>query len=121
MMSATDSRRRTLGDFLRTHRERLSPANLGLPTGQRRRTPGLRCEEVAQYCGMSATWYTWLEQGRDVSASPQALAALATVLQLTPVQRAYLFQLAGKPDPAAPATNPAGGGEMDAPPALTDA
>src|SRR5215469_16581545 len=103
MMPATESRRRTLGDFLRTHRERLSPANLGLPTGQRRRTPGLRREEIAQCSGMSATWYTWLEQGRDVSAS-QALAALATPLQLTPAERAYLFQLAGKPDPAAPAT-----------------
>jgi len=121
MRSATESCRRTLADFLRTHRERLSPANLGLPTGQRRRTPGLRREEVAQCCGMSATWYTWLEQGRDVSASPQALAALARVLQLTPAERAYLFQLAGKRDPAAPVTDAAGDGEMDAPPALADA
>lgn len=120
MVPANESRRRTLGDFLRTHRERLSPAMLGLPTGQRRRTPGLRREEVAQCCGMSATWYTWLEQGREVSASSQALAALASVMQLTPAERAYLFQLAGKRDPTAPATDPAGDGEMDAPPALTE-
>ena len=70
---------------------------------------------------MSATWYTWLEQGRDVSASPQALAVLARVLQLTPAERAYLFQLADRRDPAAPATDPAGNGEMDAPPALAEA
>ena len=120
MVSATGSRRRTLGDFLRTHRERLSPASLGLPAGRRRRTPGLRREEVAQCCGMSATWYTWLEQGREVSASSQALAALASVMQLTPAERAYLFQLAGKRDPAAPAADTAGDGEMDAPPALTE-
>ncbi len=69
---------------------------------------------------MSATWYTRLEQGRDVSASSRALAALADVMQLTPAERAYLFQLAGKRDPAALATDPAGDGEMDAPPALTE-
>src|SRR5205085_1645504 len=82
----------------------------------RRRTPGLRREEVAQSCGMSATWYTWLEQGRDVSASPTALAGLAGALRLTPAERAYLFALAGKRDPSAPpAPDDAA---MDVPPAL---
>src|SRR5215469_6156810 len=119
MMPATESRRRTLGDFLRTHRERLSPANLGLPTGQRRRTPGLRREEVAQACGMSATWYTWLEQGRDVSASPEALAALAGALHLTPAERAYLFELAARPDPATPEAGESRARE--APPTLAEA
>ena len=118
MAMKPETQRRTLGDFLRTHRVRLSPAGLGLTVGGRRRTPGLRREEVAQACGMSTTWYTWLEQGRDVSPSPRALAGLAWTLRLTPAERAYLFQLAGKPDPANPA--PAGNG-MDAPAALTDA
>lgn len=103
MPSPPDNQRRALGDFLRAHRVRLSPAGLGVDVAGRRRTPGLRREEVAQSCGMSVTWYTWLEQGRDVSPSPQALAALARGLQLTPAERAYLFRLAQRPDPAAPA------------------
>ena len=92
-------KRRELGDFLRAHRARLSPASLGLPAFGRRRTPGLRREEVAQACGMSPTWYTWLEQGRDIAASPPALSALARALQLTPAERAYLFELADRRDP----------------------
>ena len=63
---------RALGDFIRAHRERLSPQAVGLPPGPRRRTPGLRREEVAQLCGVSPTWYTWIEQGRPVSASADA-------------------------------------------------
>ncbi|MBV8535269.1 MAG: helix-turn-helix domain-containing protein [Alphaproteobacteria bacterium] len=118
-MTTPERRRRTLGDFLRAHRARLPPASVGLAGGRRRRTPGLRREEVAQACGMSATWITWLEQGRDVSASPRALAALAAALQLTPAERAYLFELAEKHDPAMPET--AAGDGMDAPPALADA
>lgn len=111
-------RRKALGEFLRTHRGRLAPASLGFQAG-RRRTPGLRREEVAQLCGLSATWITWLEQGRDVSASPQALATLAQALRLTPAERGYLFELAEKRDPAAP---PAPGDDgMDAPAALADA
>lgn len=106
-----DTRRRELGDFLRAHRARLVPASLGLPGGGRRRTPGLRREEVAQSCGMSATWYTWLEQGREVSASASALSGLARTLQLTPAERAYLFELAGKRDPSLPA--PPDGDGMD--------
>jgi transcriptional regulator with XRE-family HTH domain len=65
----------------------------------RRRTPGLRREEVAQLAGFSATWYVWIEQGRDVSVSASALSRLARALRLAPVERAYLFELAGKADP----------------------
>jgi transcriptional regulator with XRE-family HTH domain len=91
--------RRALGVFLRAHRERLPPP---ASASGRRRTPGLRREEVAEACGVSLTWITWLEQGRNVSASPPALARLAGALQLTPAERAYLFELAGKRDPATP-------------------
>ncbi len=91
--------RRELGEFIRSHRERLAPAAIGLAAGSRRRTPGLRREEMAQLCGLSATWYTWIEQGRDVSVSPTALARLARALQLGRAERAYLFELAGKRDP----------------------
>ena len=90
--------RRALGAFLRARRE-LLPAPSSF-TIRRRRTPGLRREEVAEACGVSATWYTWLEQGRDVSASPAALARMAEVLRLTRAERAYMFDLAGKRDPA---------------------
>jgi transcriptional regulator with XRE-family HTH domain len=103
MNNIPQAKRRELGDFLRAHRARLSPASLGLPASGRRRTPGLRREEVAQSCGMSATWYTWLEQAREVSASAAALANLARTLQLTPAERAYLFELAGRRDPSVPA------------------
>ena len=77
MVDRSDTARRgALGEFLRTHRARLAPAMLGLDPGVRRRTPGLRREEIAQLAGVSATWYTWIEQGRDVSVSPAALARL---------------------------------------------
>jgi transcriptional regulator with XRE-family HTH domain len=91
--------RRELADFLRAQRARLKPEAFGLAAGSRRRTPGLRREELAQLCGMSATWYTWIEQGRDVSVSPHTLARLASVLGLSAAERAYLFGLAGKGDP----------------------
>ena len=93
---------RALGDFIRAHRERLSPLSVGLPPGPRRRTPGLRREEVAQLCGVSPTWYTWIEQGRPVSASADALARIAVALQLSRAERAYLFELAAQRDPAEP-------------------
>ncbi len=92
-------RQRELGAFVRARREKLKPAVLGLAPGARRRTPGLRREEVAQLCGLSVTWYTWLEQGREVSVSPMALARLAKVLRLGRAERAYLFEVAGKRDP----------------------
>jgi transcriptional regulator with XRE-family HTH domain len=91
--------RRELGEFIRAHRQRLAPSAIGLPAGSRRRTPGLRREEVAQLCGLSATWYSWIEQGREVSVSPQALARLAAALRLERAERAYLFELAGRRDP----------------------
>jgi transcriptional regulator with XRE-family HTH domain len=91
---------RALGEFIRTHRERLTPAEAGLPPGPRRRTPGLRREEVAQLCGVSPTWYTWIEQGRPVSASADALARIAVALRLSRAERAYLFELAAQRDPA---------------------
>lgn len=92
--------RRELGDFVRAQRGKLTVAAAGLVgAGGRRRTPGLRREEVAQLCGLSTTWYTWIEQGRDVSVSPIALARLADALRLGRAERAYLFELAGKRDP----------------------
>jgi transcriptional regulator with XRE-family HTH domain len=94
-----DQRQQQLADFVRAQREKLEPAASGLPAGGRRRTPGLRREEVAQRCGLSVTWYTWLEQGREISLSPTALARLAVALRLERAQRAYLFELAGKRDP----------------------
>src|SRR6516225_9954802 len=100
---ATLERRRALGAFLMARRARLCPTALGLPVAGRRRTPGLRREEVAQLAGLSVTWYTWIEQGRDVSVSPAALARLARTLQLSGAERTYLFDLAGKRDPAGPA------------------
>jgi transcriptional regulator with XRE-family HTH domain len=100
--------RRELGDFVRAMRERLKPADLGLPSSPRRRTPGLRREEAAQLSGLSVTWYTWLEQGREMSLSAPALARLATALRLDRAERAYLFELAGRRDP-----DP-GGSEADA-------
>src|SRR5919197_1164294 len=99
MTAPNDAQRQELGDFLRAQRARLVPDTFGFRTG-RRRTPGLRREEVAHLCGMSATWYTWIEQGRDVSVSPSALARLARVLGLSAAERAYLFALAGKADPS---------------------
>lgn len=115
MQTPPPDQRRLLGAFLRTHRERLTPQAAGLVAGARRRTPGLRREEAAQLAGVSATWYTWLEQGRDVSASPEALARVSQSLQLTRAERAYLFELAGRRDPAAPAA------AAEAPPGLAEA
>jgi transcriptional regulator with XRE-family HTH domain len=94
-----DVRRHELADFLRSRRERISPDQVGLPPGGRRRTPGLRREEVAQLAGVGVTWYTWLEQGRDIRASDQVLGAIANTLQLDPHERAHLFILAGQPEP----------------------
>jgi len=100
MMAVRSSeQRRALGDFVRAQRERTAPESLGLPPGSRRRTPGLRREELAQLCGLSTTWFTWIEQGRDVSVSPSALARLASSLRLGRAERAYLFDIAGKRDP----------------------
>lgn len=89
------NQRQLLGAFIRAHRERLSPTK----TGGRRRTPGLRREELADAAGLGLTWITWLEQGREVSASASALSRLADALQLSAAERSSLFDLAGKKDP----------------------
>ncbi|MBN9026510.1 MAG: helix-turn-helix domain-containing protein [Rhizobiales bacterium] len=102
MIPETDLvRRRELGEFIRAHRERLQPAMFGLDPGTRRRTPGLRREELAQLSGVSATWLRWIEQGREISVSATALGRLARVMRLTPAERAYLFDLGGRRDPQA--------------------
>ena len=88
------ARRRELGAFLRARRERTSPAEVGLPGSARRRTPGLRREELAVLAGVSTTWYAYLEQGRDVRPSDQVLAAIANALRLTGAERAHLRMLA---------------------------
>ena len=88
--------RTELADFLRHCRTRLAPADVGLPTGARRRTPGLRREEVAQLAGMSTDHYTRLEQARGSRPSRQMLAAVARGLRLTDDERDHLFHLAGE-------------------------
>jgi transcriptional regulator with XRE-family HTH domain len=94
------SRAQTLGAFLRAHRERLSPSTVGLVFTGRRRTPGLRREEVAQLCQVSTTWYTWLEQGRPVSASAATISRIADGLQLSRAERLYLFEISRPVVPA---------------------
>jgi transcriptional regulator with XRE-family HTH domain len=94
---AAEVRRRELAGFLRSRRERISPDQVGLPYGGRRRTPGLRREEVAQLAGVGVTWYTWLEQGRDIHVSEQVLEAIARTLMLDRHERSHLFRLAGSP------------------------
>lgn len=99
--SAGAARRRELAAFVRSRRERLRPEDVGLPRARRRRTPGLRREEVAQLAAIGVTWYTWLEQGREINPSPQVLEAIARTLRLDSHERNHLFTLAGLP-PAPP-------------------
>ncbi len=84
-----------LADFLRKKRARLSPEEVGLPTGRRRRVAGLRREEVAELANMSTTWYTWLEQGREISHSLESLERLAVALRLDSSETGYLLKLSG--------------------------
>src|SRR6201988_5561769 len=94
-VASSPFRRDELRAFLRSRRERLSPADVGLPdNGGRRRTPGLRREELAALAGVGVSWYTWLEQGRDIHPSPDVLEALARALRLDAAERATLFALA---------------------------
>lgn len=97
--SSHSARRRALGEFLRQARARLDPQAQGLQGSFRRRTPGLRREEVSQLAGISVTWYTWIEQGREVSVSPAVWARLASALKLDRAGRTYLFELAECADP----------------------
>ncbi|MFL5864533.1 MAG: helix-turn-helix transcriptional regulator [Solirubrobacteraceae bacterium] len=94
ILGASEERRREeLADFLRKRRALLKPEEVGLPSGGRRRTPGLRREEVAHLAGVGTTWYTWLEQGRDVRASLDVLEAISRALRLTPAERTHLVLL----------------------------
>lgn len=92
-----------LAEFLRRHRERLTPADVGLPSGGRRRTPGLRREEVAALAGVGLTWYTWLEQGREIGVSEDFLLRLAKVLKLDDAECCHLSVLAHRRPPPAEA------------------
>jgi len=94
ILGANEERRREeLADFLRKRRALLKPEDVGLPSGGRRRTPGLRREEVSHLAGVGTTWYTWLEQGRDVRASLDVLEAISRALRLTPAERTHLVLL----------------------------
>lgn len=94
----SEERRKLLGSFIRSHRERMKPDVVV----RRRRTPGLRREELAARAGIGVTWCAWIEQGRDVGVSAETLARIAEALALTPAERAYLFELGGRRDPAEP-------------------
>lgn len=87
-----------LGLFLRTRREAVTPADVGLPAGPRRRTPGLRRSELATLAGVSVEYVTRLEQGRDRRPSPPVLSALAEALRLSPVERVHLHRLTKSAD-----------------------
>ncbi len=94
-VASSTLRRDELRAFLRSRRARLSPTDVGLPDkGGRRRTPGLRREELAALAGVGVSWYTWLEQGRDINPSPEVLDALAGALRLDAAERRTLFALA---------------------------
>ncbi|MFB4318809.1 helix-turn-helix transcriptional regulator [Actinomadura sp. 21ATH] len=98
--SPAGRRREELRDFLRTRRARLRPADVGMPEAGRRRTPGLRREEVAVLAGVGVSWYTWLEQGRDIKVSDGVLDAVAGALRLDEAEREHLYLLAGLNPPA---------------------
>ena len=89
------AQRRELARFLRAARERVTPSEVGVAVGARRRAPGLLREEVAQRASISCSWYSWLEQGRDIQASTDVLTSVAAALRLSPEETDYLFTLAG--------------------------
>lgn len=93
-MTATTTKRTELASFLRDRRSKIAPSDVGLPDGSRRRTPGLRREEVAQLADVGTSWYTWLEQGRDIHVSEAFLERLSRALRLSPAERTHLFGLA---------------------------
>ncbi|KPL76852.1 transcriptional regulator [Ornatilinea apprima] len=93
-------RHRELAGFLKTRRAKILPSQVGLAAAARRRTPGLRREEVAQLAGVSLTWYTWLEQGRPIQVSAQVVESLCRVLLLDRQERSHLYLLANQPLPA---------------------
>lgn len=93
-MSDQEEKRRELGKFLKSRRSRLTPEQFGLPVGPRRKVQGLRREELAQIAGIGLTWYTWLEQGKNIQVSTQVLECLVTVMQLNAEERNHLYKLA---------------------------
>ncbi|WP_342761495.1 helix-turn-helix transcriptional regulator [Bacillus sp. BR3(2024)] len=93
MLSDAD-RRKELADFLKSRRARLTPEQFNLPIGQRRKTKGLRREEVAQLTGIGLTWYTWLEQGRDIQVSQEVIESISRVFRLEGEERNHLILLA---------------------------
>lgn len=96
-MDDVDTRRRgELGAFLRKARARVSPETAGIGASGKRKTPGLRREEVAELAGVSAVWYTWLEQGRDIQASVEVLTALCSALRLSKSETEYVLRV-GRP------------------------
>lgn len=112
MAAVTNSRAKAMGSFLKSRRERLSPevAGLEFANGQRK-TPGLRREEVAVLAGVSVTYYTWLEQGRDLTPSKDVIDSIAQALRLSPAEKSHLFQLwnphiSEAPFATPPAVNP---------------
>ncbi|GAA1526748.1 helix-turn-helix transcriptional regulator [Kribbella lupini] len=110
--SGPAERRRALAEFLRSRRERIQPEEVGFAPGGRRRTPGLRREEVAQLAGVGVTWYTWLEQGRDINVSTQVVEAISRTLRLDRLERNHLYTLAGLP------TGPVSGDCVALPPSV---
>ncbi len=113
-MSENPRTRPELADFLRTKRESLTPECVGLPHTSRRRTPGLRREEVAALAGVGLTWYTWLEQGREIGVSTRFLDNLARTLRLNEAERQHLYLLAHQRAPEA-----SGVTEHHVPPVIT--
>ena len=99
-MTTVGTRRTALSNFLRSRRAGLTPEDVGMAPGLRRRTPGLRREELAVLAGVGVTWYTWLEQGRAINPSPEVLASLARTLRLDQAETEYLFRLAGSHPPS---------------------
>jgi transcriptional regulator with XRE-family HTH domain len=92
-------KRKELADFLRTRREKLKPESMGLEKPSRRRTPGLRREEVAELAGVGTAWYTWLEQAREIQPSSEVLKKLSQALRLDPFETKHLYTLAGRAVP----------------------
>src|SRR5215469_14477231 len=101
-MIATTDRRSELSDFLRTRRAKIMPSDVGLADGARRRTPGLRREEVALLANIGTTWYTRLEQGLPINVSGEVLDSISRALRLTSEERRHLHLLAGVAMPPVP-------------------
>lgn len=113
-LNVNEERAGQLARFLRSRRERVTPESVGLLPNTRRRTPGLRREELAQLANVGVTWYTWLEQGRPIKASAHVLDSIAQALRLDSHERRHLFTLGQVTDPVPPVM------AEEVPPALQD-